>query len=738
MKKTGRITKVIFNNPANGYTVAIFKTDDGSITLTGCFHSISAEATYEVEGDFVVHKTYGEQFSVRSYREVLPDDSEGIRAYLASGAIKGVGPKTADLIVDAFGDQALEIIEKEPVRLLTIKGIGVKSMAQIVESFAATRDFRKVSMELMDYGIEFNHAVKIFKLYGSEAVNVIKENPYQLIEDIYGINFRKADEIAVRVGFAPDSEFRIRSGIKYVLASQIEAGSTFMLKSVLVDRTVQLLDVTGEQVSDNITGLVFAGELQLDIVDDVSVVYLYGYYLAEQRVAFNLARIQENRTDPLPADVGNLIRDAESSMRIDLSDEQRRAIRTALLSNVCIITGGPGTGKTTIINAIVRAFTRLGMDVALAAPTGRAAKRMAEASGYPAQTVHRLLEYVFSEDRDVMDFGRNEENPLEADAVIVDEASMVDIMLMDGLLKALKSDTRLILVGDADQLPSVGAGNVLRDMIRSEYIQTVRLRDIFRQAEESRIIVNAHMINSGEYPENGTRDDDFFFLHRDTEEEMLETVKELAGGRLAAYYGFLQSDQDVQVLTPTRRGMLGTGNLNAVLQAVLNPPSEDKAERKYGGRTYREGDKVMQIKNNYQATWIDASQTSGTGIFNGDMGVIREIDNDDDRIVVWFDDKRVVYGATDLEELELAYAVTVHKSQGCEFPAVIMPVSSFPPMLMTRNLLYTGVTRGKQLVVLVGRENRMRQMIDNNRIDERNTGLAARLRAYDLGTVNRL
>ena len=738
MKKTGRITRVIFNNPANGYTVAVFRTDDGPITLTGCFHTIAPESTYEVEGDFVMHKTYGEQFSVRSYREVLPDDLDGIRTYLASGTIKGVGPKTADLIVDAFGDRSLEIIEQEPARLLEIRGIGVKSMKQIAESFAATRDFRRVSLELMDLGIEFHHAVRIFKLYGTESVSIIRENPYQLIEDVYGIDFRRADEIAARTGIAPDSEFRIRSGIKYLLASRIESGSTYVEQSLLTDRTVQLLDVSAEQVAENITGLAFSGEIQVDVVDGVQVVYLYGYYQAEQRVAYNLARIRENRTPPIPAAVGNLIADAEASMGISLSDEQRRAIRTALLNNVCIITGGPGTGKTTIINAIVRSFTRLDFSVALAAPTGRAAKRMAEASGTPAQTIHRLLEYVYSEERDFMEFGRNEDNPVEEDVVIIDEASMVDIMLMDGLLCALRPDTRLIIVGDADQLPSVGAGNVLRDMIRSEYIETVRLRGIFRQAEESRIIVNAHRINNGEYPVTGNRDDDFFFLHRDSEEDMLRTVRELVSGRLSSYYDFINSDQDVQVLTPTRRGLLGTANLNSVLQETLNPPAPEKAERKYGAKTYREGDKVMQIRNNYQAVWIDTDQTSGTGIFNGDLGTIETIDNEEDRIVVWFDDKRVVYSGTDLEELELAYAVTVHKSQGSEFPAVIIPISAFPPMLMTRNLLYTGVTRGKQLVVLVGRENRLQQMIDNNRIDERNTGLAARLRAYDLGTVNRL
>ena len=464
------------------------------------------------------------------------------------------------------------------------------------------------------------------------------------------------------------------------------------------------------------------------------MIYLYGYYYAEQRVAQRLRLIAQAPIEALPVNIDNAINDAEQSLgtsegrRVELSDEQRSAVRQALLDNVTIITGGPGTGKTTIINTIVRVFERLDIKVALAAPTGRAAKRMQEASGFPAMTIHRLLEYVYSEDEDELYFGRNEENPLDAGVVIVDEASMIDTLLMDGLLRAIVPGTRLIITGDADQLPSVGAGNVLRDIIRSERINTIRLKSIFRQAQGSRIVTNAHMINEGEYPEAGTADSDFFVMVRSSEDEIASTICELVSGRLENYYDFVNSASDIQILSPTKKGTLGSPNLNTLLQDVINPASEDRRELKAGGRTFREGDKVMQIKNNYNAEWrYQDDYETRTGIFNGDMGVIESIDTEARSLLVSSDDRLIEYQGEMLDELELAYSITVHKSQGCEFPVVIVPIYNFPPMLMTRNLLYTAVTRGKQLVILVGSPRCLKWMIDNNRRDERHTGLSEQL-----------
>lgn len=731
--KTGKVTHIIFNNKANGYTVAIFETEDEQFTIVGNFHAINTEITYELEGSFKTHQRYGEQFSVLKYQEQMPDDAEGIRIFLSSGAIKGIGPHIAKLIVDKFGKEALNIIEESPDQLLSIKGLGPKSVEKIANSYKESRDFTKASLALAEYGITPTQAVKIYKLYGTESLQVVKQNPYTLVEDVYGLSFRKVDEIAMKIGIELESQFRIQSGIKFALSFYSNNGSTYVPKDILVEKAIKLLDVSSELIEENIIALAFAGVLVTDSLEGVPIIYQQFYYLAEQSVTANIKRLMSTSVNEIPANIENLINGAEAQANIKISDEQRMAIRAALTNKITIITGGPGTGKTTIINIIVKIFEKLGISVALAAPTGRAAKRITETSGLNAMTIHRLLEYVFSEDENDMEFGRNEENPLEEDAFIVDEASMIDLMLMDGFLKALTDQSRLIIVGDADQLPSVGAGNVLRDMINSEYVPTIRLKEIFRQATESHIVVNAHAINDGEYPEANGKDSDFFLMQRHSEDDIRNTIRELVTGRLENYYDFVKDSGDIQILTPTRKGALGTSSLNEMLQLILNPESPDLNEKKFGSKLFREGDKVMQIRNNYQMDWKQLGMQDGTGIFNGDMGVINTIDNESGKVIVDFDGKFVTYSSEDLDELELSYAVTVHKSQGCEFPVVIIPISWFPPMLATRNLLYTAVTRGKKLVVLVGSEERIRQMIDNNRIDDRYTGLEGRLRELDFG-----
>ncbi len=729
MIKEGKLGKIIFNNEDNGYTVAVFDTEDGAIRIAGSFNAPKVGTKYKLEGSFTIHRRYGEQFSFSSYEEVMPEGAEAIYEFLAAGNIRGIGPKTAELITDTFGEESLRIIEETPEKLLQIKGIGPTTLAKISESYSETREFAAVSLELRDLGIEMSHAVKIFKLYGKGSVAIVRENPYSLVDDIYGLTFQKADVIASKIGFDEDSEFRIESGIKYILKLWAASGSTLMPESMLIEKVIELLDTNTERVKDALLQMAMTGSIQTDVLEEVPVVYLYGYYYAEQRVAANLRRIQFSKRPPIPAYVDNLINDAESDLarsrgEIALSEEQRAAIKAALLGNCTIITGGPGTGKTTIINILVAIFKSLGYKTALAAPTGRAAKRMEEASGEPAMTIHRLLEYEYSPDEDDMYFGRNEDNPLDYEVIIIDEASMIDIMLMDGLLDAIKDGTILIMTGDADQLPSVGAGNVLRDIIASESIYTARLRSIFRQAEGSLIVSNAHQINNGEYPDTGGANSDFFIISKVNEEEIIEEIKGMVGGRLSGYYDFVNDANDIQVLTPTKRGVLGAPSLNSVLQEVINPPKKDGAELKVGNRTFREGDKVMQLRNNYGAEWRDVETfMTGEGIFNGDMGTIESINTEERSMIVRSDDRLITYVGEMLEEIDLAYAVTVHKSQGSEFPVVILPMWQFPPMLMTRNLLYTAVTRGKKLVIIVGNPRYIQWMIDNNRSDGRYTGL---------------
>lgn len=729
-EKRGTITEIIFHNEENGYTIGVMETDDEMFTVVGCLPSCVKGTSYKLRGTFKVHPTYGEQFAFTEFEEVLPTGIAGIEGFLASGVIKGIGPKTAAAIVDQFGEHTFEIMEEEPEKLTLVSGIGPKKAAVIAESFAAHREFAQVSMYFQEFGISADYALKLYKIYGADAVELVKENPYRLTSEVYGIGFRKADTIAHKMGFAEDSPFRIKSGIKYGLTFYASEGSTYVPQQELCEKVGNLLELSSELVYENLVEMAFEGEVNVDTIEGRPVVYLYAYYYAEKKICRNLAAIENASLKSLTVDVDSMIQMTERQSGIELSGTQRYAVRSAVTRSISVITGGPGTGKTTIINSIINILESSGMKVAISAPTGRAAKRITETSGHPAYTVHRLLEYYYSESDDSMHFGRTEENPLDYDAVIVDEASMLDLMLTQGLTDAVRPGTRLILVGDVDQLPSVGAGNVLRDIIESEYVHTVMLKDIFRQAEESMIVVNAHRINQGEKPYVNSRDKDFFFMERQNENQMVDLIVELVTGRLAAYYEGIDSVRDIQVLTPVKKGVLGSIALNKALQDALNPPSEEKDEKRFGERVFRVGDKVMQIKNNYQIGWRKRRDFSeGEGIFNGDVGYIESIDREYNTMTVVYDEDRVVqYEFSMLDELELAYAVTVHKSQGSEFPIVVMPVSWFPPVLATRNLLYTAVTRGKKVVVLVGMENRMNAMIENNRIAMRYSGLKYRLR----------
>lgn len=728
--KKGTIEDIIFHNSENGYTIAVFDTDDEEFTIVGYMAEPVKGMSVKLTGNFKIHQRYGEQFSFTEYEQMKPTGRAAIESFLASGTVKGIGPKMAPLIVARFGEETLDIIENSPEMLTQISGIGEKKAAKIAESYAMHRDFAKTAMEFSRYGIKTEYAVKLYRHYGSRAIDVIKENPYILINDIYGIGFRKADEIAMKLGFAEDDPFRIKSGIEYALWFYVSEGHTFCPQNELCEKTGQLLDISISLIHDALLEMAFEGKITIDSEDGRNNVYLTSYFMAEQSVAGDLFRLNTATVKPLSGDKAGLIKEAEKRSGIKLSDKQRDAVKAAIENTVAVITGGPGTGKTTIINTIIRVFVAGGLEVEIAAPTGRAAKRITETSGFEAKTLHRLLEYTHDDD-EKMYFGRNRENSLKCDAVIVDEASMVDLMLMKALLDAMKPGTRLLLVGDSDQLPSVGAGNVLSDIIRSEYIYSVGLSEIFRQAGESLIVTNAHKINRGEYPEYNEKNGEFFFIRKNSENDIVELITDLIKRRLPAYYKLSNPLRDIQVLTPVRKGNIGTFNLNSRLQDAINPHTEGVSEKKYGERIFRCNDKVMQIKNNYDVSWKKRETgEEGEGIFNGDVGFIENIDNEYGCMTIVFDDDKYVrYDFEMLDELELAYAITVHKSQGSEFPIIVMPISWFPPMLATRNLLYTAVTRGKQAVVMVGSEKNLNAMVDNNRITARYSGLKSRLAA---------
>lgn len=731
-EKQGTISELIYYSKDTHYTVALVDGTDEQFTVVGYLPGADQGRSFSFRGQWKNHASYGEQFVFSEYQEEMPKTREGIVGFLASGLLKGIGPKTAISIVDRFGDDTFRILLEEPGRLIEVDGIGHVKAASIAEAFRSHQQFAEISLFFQQYGISAGYAMKLYQVYGPTTIAVVQENPYRIIDDIFGIGFKKADRIAESMGIEKDSVFRIKSGIKYALSLFANEGHTFAPQKYFCEQAGELLSVSTEQVYEILVGMAFDGDVHVEQLEGRAVVYLYSYAIAEKNICRNLLMLHDADLKAITEKVDELIALTEQETGMYLSDSQKHAIKSSLQNGVCVITGGPGTGKTTIINTIMKLFQHSGFSTAIAAPTGRAAKRITETSGYPASTIHRLLDYYYSEGEDAMRFGKNGENPLEYDAVIIDEASMVDILLMNGLLSAIRPGTRLLIVGDADQLPSVGAGNVLRDMLDSEIIPSVRLTEIFRQAKESMIVVNAHKINHGEYPDCNDRGTDFFLLRQSGEVQILETIKSLCSTRLPAYYEALDPMKDVQILTPVRKGLIGSINLNKELQVLFNPPALDRKEKQLKDRIFREGDKVMQMKNNYRLEWKRRDDfTEGQGIFNGDVGYIKTIDTEYNQITVVYEDvKYVIYDFIQMDELELAYAMTVHKSQGSEFPLIILPVSWFPPMLATRNLLYTAVTRARDAVILVGNEKRLQAMVDNNAIIERYSGLRARLASF--------
>lgn len=727
---TGFVEHIVYRNEENGYTVLnLASNEEDEVTCVGVFQMISEGESLELTGEYTVHPSYGPQFKVQQYSIKAPEDIASIERYLGSGAIKGVGAALAARIVRKFKEDTFRIIEEEPERLAEIKGISERKAQEIAQQTEEKRELRQAMIFLQNYGISLSLAVKIYQTYQLDMYRIIQENPYRMAEDVTGVGFKIADEIAHRVGIHLDSDFRIRSGIMYVLQQASLEGHTYLPEELLTRRACELLGVDASGVEKHYMDMAIDRKLILKQSEAEVQIYASTFYYMELNVAVMLRELNV-KYDFSETAVEQRIRKIEQLSELELDEMQRTAVKEAVRSGLLVITGGPGTGKTTTINTIIQYFESEGMDIALAAPTGRAAKRMSETTGYEAKTIHRLLELSGGMDEHA-GFERNEQNPLETDVIIIDEMSMVDITLMHNLLKAVVAGTRLILVGDVNQLPSVGPGCVLKDIIDSHACNVVRLNRIFRQASESDIIVNAHKINRGEPVSLDNKSRDFFFLKRYDANVIISICIQLIRQKLPKYVN--ASPFDIQVLTPMRKGLLGVERLNTILQQYLNPPDGKKAEREHGQTIFRVGDKVMQIKNNYQAEWEIRSRYNipiekGMGVFNGDMGIVREINSFSETLTVEYEERRMVeYPFKELDQLDLAYAITIHKSQGSEYPAVIIPLLTGPRMLMNRNLLYTAVTRARKCVTLVGDEKAFYNMEANVNEQKRYSGLRDRL-----------
>lgn len=726
---SGYVEHIVFQNEENGYTVLNLVCGEDEMTCVGIFHGISEGECLELSGEYTTHPSYGRQFKAASFQVKPPEDMVSVERYLASGAIKGIGAALAARIVKKFREDTIRIIEEEPERLAEVKGISQRKAMEIGEQAEGKRELRQAMIFLQQYGISQTLAAKIYKAYGQELYGILKENPYRLADDIQGVGFRIADEIASRIGIHTDSDFRIRSGILYTLVQASLEGHTCLPEGLLTQRASELLGVPPEPVEKHYMDLAIAGKVMIKEGEGCRFIFAAPYYYMELNTASMLKELDVSYDVPEP-EIRARIQRIEQDTGMVLDALQAEAVKEAVTNGLMVITGGPGTGKTTTINTIIRYFELEGMDIFLAAPTGRAAKRMSETTGFEARTIHRMLELNGGAEGSA-GFERNEQNPLETDVIIIDEMSMVDISLMYALLKAVAAGTRLILVGDVNQLPSVGPGSVLKDMIESGRFHVVRLNKIFRQAAQSDIIVNAHKINRGEPVSLDNKSMDFFFLKRFDANVIINIVIQLIQQKLPK---FVDAEPfDIQVLTPMRKGLLGVERLNGILQQYLNPPEQGKAEREHGDIVFREGDKVMQVKNNYQLEWEIRSKyglaiDKGMGIFNGDTGIIKSISAYQETMAVEFDEGRTVeYSFKQLDELELAYAITIHKSQGSEYPAVVIPLLTGPRMLMNRNLLYTAVTRAKKCVTLVGNDATFQGMIANVSEQKRYTGLKERL-----------
>ncbi|GKX64959.1 SF1B family DNA helicase RecD2 [Inconstantimicrobium mannanitabidum] len=726
----GNVLSILFKNEENGYTVFKIESERKEIIAVGTIPYVSENQNLLLKGEWILNAKFGKQFKVVECEEIVPSTASAIEKYLSSGVIYGIGPVTAKKIVSRFGDRTLEILDEDINKLNEIQGLGKKKIEIIMESYKSQRELKNIIMFFQAHMVTVSQCMKIYKKYGANSVVIVKQNPYVLCDEISGIGFKTSDKIAASLGIDKESSFRISSGIRYVINEYCANGNTFMPKDELLSRSSEVLDIKEETVEDCLNNEVIENKIMIEKVNGVDAVFAMPYYYCEIGITQRILKLAISNFNSLNIDVDYEIKLFEEGNNIKFAPSQKEAITGAMDNGIEIITGGPGTGKTTIIKCIIDIFEKCGLKVLLGAPTGRAAKRMSESTKREAKTIHRMLDMVIDDNEELM-YGQSEGEPLDADVIIVDEASMIDIMLMNNLLKSIKMGTRLIVVGDVDQLPSVGPGNVLADLINANFTKVVRLNEIFRQGKESMIIVNAHKINNGEMPILNEKGKDFFFINGTNQEEMLRTVVELANIRLPKFNKSWNKLRDIQILTPTRKGSLGVTNLNEKLQAVLNPSNKNKKEKQLKNMIFRVGDKVMQTKNNYSINWTriaGSGENEGTGVFNGDVGFIEDINVENRTMSVIFDEERkVIYDNINADELESAYAITIHKSQGSEFPVVIMPVFMGSPLLMNRNLLYTGITRAKELVVLVGDVKALSYMINNIKSIDRNSSLQWRI-----------